>query len=112
MTHELSIYKIAPGDLVRFKDERLAMLMPADRKRLEGRVGVAQGYWRYSRKLTVAFPEDSDRPPLRILSVDPRQLERVATALAPAQTKPDSFDPGAGGDGTKMSQEDTDNLFG
>jgi len=112
MTHELSIYKIAPGDLVRFKDERLVMLMPTDRKRLEGRVGVAQGYWRYSRKLTVAFPEDSGRSPLRILSVDPRQLDRVGQAAAPAEVEPDPFAAPAISDNTKLSQEDTDNLFG
>jgi len=102
MTLELSIYKISAGDLVRFKDERLAMLAPADRKRLEGRVGVAQGYWQFTRKLTVAFAEDDARPPLRILSVDPRQLERVANAVA----------PDAGNGDAKLSQGDTDNLFG
>ena len=112
MTFEISIYKISPDDLVRFKEERLAMLMPADRKRLEGRVGVVQGYWKYTRKLTVAFPEDSGRSPLRILSVDPRQLDRVGQAVAPAEVQPDPFAAPSISDNTKLSQEDTDNLFG
>jgi hypothetical protein len=46
---------IAPGDQVRFKDEQLSILTPADRKRLEGRVGEVQGRWNSTRKLTVLF---------------------------------------------------------
>jgi hypothetical protein len=112
MTFEISIYKISPDDQVRFKDERLSMLAPADRKRLEGRVGVVQGYWKFTRKLTVAFAEDSGRPALRILSVDPRQLERVANVVIPAEVHPDTSDSDDVNGSTNLSQEDTDNLFG
>ena len=99
---------MTPGDQVRFKEERLAVLTPPDRRRLEGRVG--QGYWSMTRKLTVAFPEDSGRAELRILSVDPRQLERVADNGTQAEVEPNPADEVDGG--SKLSQEDTDNLFG
>lgn len=86
------------------------MLAPGDRKRLSGRVGVVQGYWNFTRKLTVIFPEDAGRPLLRILSVDPSQLERVAEDIGPAGGEPVVEDEAIGD--TKLSQEDTDNLFG
>lgn len=118
MAYESSIIKLSEGDKVRFTAERLSMLAPADRKRLEGRTGVVQGRWNYSRKLTVYFPEDGDRVDLRILSLDPNHLERApieanqpeaAATPAPAPT-PINAEPHSG-DG-KLSQEDTDNLFG
>ncbi len=83
------------------------MLTPGDRKRLEGRVGVVQGYWGFTKKLTVAFPHDAGRPLLRILSVDPRQLERVAESVA---TEPEVAMDNLGE--SKLSQDDTDALFG
>ena len=109
MAFENSLSPISLHDHVRFKDDRLAQLAPADSKRLEGRVGVVQGYWNTTRKLIVAFPEHSGRPVLRILGVDPRQLERVIEGDIPTEAVP----PGDGatiGD-SKLSQEDTDNLF-
>ena len=83
------------------------MLMPGDRKRLEGRVGVVEGYWGFTKKLTVFFPHDNGRPLLRILSVDPRQLERVGVAVGiePEITNNPISD-------SKLSQDDTDALFG
>ena len=81
MAFEGSQTNISLGDQVRFRKERLSMLTTADRKRLEDRVGIVQGYWNFTRKLIVAFPEHCGRPELRILSVDPRQLERVAEGV-------------------------------
>jgi hypothetical protein len=110
MPSDVTSTLISLGDLVRFHAERLAMLAPADRRRLEGRVGVVQGYWNFTRKLTVAFPEDSGRAELRILSVDPRQLERVVDVHSPSEIEPEIPEPGNGE--VRLSQEDTDNLFG
>ncbi len=110
MAYESSITPISLNDKVRFKEERMAVLTPSDRKRLEGRVGVVQSYWNSTRKLTVYFLEDKGRPELRILSVDPRQLEQVAENLLERKMAPDIADAASGD--TKLSQEDTDNLFG
>lgn len=109
MAYENSLTTLSPGDKVRFKEERLAVLTPSDRKRLENRVGVVQGRWNYSRKLTVHFPEDAGRSELRIMSVEPNQLERVfeepqAEAAAEITQAPSGEE--------KLSQEDLDNLFG
>lgn len=114
MAYEGSIIKLSEGDKVRFTAERLSILTPADRKRLEGRIGVVQGRWNHTRKLTVYFPEDGDRVDLRILSVEPNHLERAfietrqpeaSPAPVPTNAEPPSGDE-------KLSQEDTDNLFG
>ena len=110
MVFENSLTNIALGDQVRFKDERLSMLASSDRKRLEGRVGLVQGRWNFTRKLTVLFPEDADRALLRILSVDPRQLERVAGSDISMGGVPELTDEAS--DDAKLSQEDMDNLFG
>jgi hypothetical protein len=110
MVFESSLTNIAQGDQVRFKEERLCMLTSGDRKRLSGRVGVVQGYWNFTRKLTVLFPQDADRALLRILSVDPRQLERVVDGDTPTEGEPEIADEASGD--AKLSQEDTDNLFG
>lgn len=111
MAYESSITNISLQDRVRFKDERLVILTPADRKRLEGRVGVVQGYWNFTRKLTVCFPQDGSRSELRILSVDPRQLERVMEGIDQTEVDP-KISKEASSDNTTLSQEDTDNLFG
>jgi hypothetical protein len=114
MALENSPSKILPDDKVRFKEERLAVLTQPDRKRLEGRVGVVQGRWNFTTKLTVYFPEDSGRRELRILSVDPRQLEKVAQALGAPEIAPEmqpESTAGASGE-ERMSQEDMDNMFG
>lgn len=110
MAYESSITTLSQGDKVRFTAERLSILAPADRKRLEGRVGVVQGRWNYSRKLTVYFPEDGSRSELRILSVDPNQLERVSEDVVKPDEPP--VNVGAASGDEKLSQEDTDNLFG
>lgn len=113
MTYENSRLHISLNDKVRFKEERLCVLSPSDRKRLEGRVGVVQSYWNFTRKLTVCFPEDSGRRELRILSVDPRQLEQVAQtehAVAEPDIEP-KIAPEASGE-ERLSQEDMDNMFG
>jgi len=109
MAYESSITTFSQGDKVRFKDERLSVLTPPDRKRLEGRVGVVQGRWNYSRKLTVHFPEDGGRSELRIMSVDPSQLERVMEE-AKAEMAPEITEAASGEE--RLSQEDMDNLFG
>jgi hypothetical protein len=103
MAYESSITTLSEGDKVRFTAERLSMLAPADRKRLEGRVGVVQGRWNHTRKRTVYFPEDGGRSELRILSVEPNQLERVVMDAAQPDVPPAD---------DKLSQEDMDNLFG
>jgi len=110
MAYESSITTISQGDRVRFKEERLAVLTPPDRKRLEGRIGIVQGRWNYTRKLTVYFPEDSGRSELRILSVEPNQLERVPGEAVKPEASPVIVD--APRSDEKLSQEDTDNLFG
>ena len=110
MLFENSLTNLALGDQVRFKEERLSLLTSADRRRLEGRVGVVQGRWNFTRKLTVLFPEDAERTLLRILSVDPRQLERVAGSDIPMGGVSEIADEAS--DDAKLSQEDTDNLFG
>jgi hypothetical protein len=110
MANESSITKMTEVDNVRFTQGRLSVLSPPDRKRLENRVGVVQGYWNHTRKLTVYFPADGDRSELRILSVDPRQLERVSEEKAKAETPPQITEETSGD--AKLSQEDTDNLFG
>lgn len=110
MALERSTTQILQDDKVRFKDERLAILTLSDRRRLEGRVGVVQGYWNFTRKLTVYFPEDGGRRELRILSVDARQLETVAKALIEADIPPKTA-PVASGE-ERLSQEDMDNMFG
>lgn len=110
MAFENSLSNISLSDHVRFNEDRLALLTAADKKRLEGRVGVVQGYWNATRKLIVAFPEHSGRPVLRILGVDPRQLERVVEEEIPAGSVPEVDDETTGD--AKLSQDDLDNLFG
>ena len=98
---------------VRFTQERLSVLTPPDRKRLEGRVGVVEGYWNETRKPIVYFAPDGKRADLRLLRVDPRHLELVTEALSPPDSslpEPQLADQ-AGGD-EKMSQEELDRLFG
>jgi hypothetical protein len=109
MAYASSLTKISLGDKVRFTEERLSVLTPPDRKRLEGRIGVVEGYWNFSRKLTVHFPEDAGRRELRILSVDPRQLEQVRENLIKTDMAPEIADTSSGDE--KLSQDDLDKLF-
>jgi len=95
---------------VRFTEERLAVLMPQDRKRLEGRIGVVQSYSNHARKPTVYFSEQDDRPELRLFSVDPRHIELIEDAPPEPETEPKAIEE-TGGD-EKMSQDELDNLFG
>jgi hypothetical protein len=110
MALENSPTQISLEDKVRFKDERLSVLTPSDRNRLDGRLGVVQGYWNFTRKLTVYFPEDAGRRELRILSVEPRQLEKVTDNLIEAEMKSEPAAVASGED--RLSQEDMDNMFG
>ena len=110
MALEISLTQIALNDKVRFKQERLAVLTPPDRKRLEGRVGVVQGFWGSSRKLTVNFPEDLGRSVLRILSVDSRHLEKMVEVLIETERAPEIAEVASGDE--RLSQEDMDNMFG
>lgn len=110
MAYENSMTPISPGDKVRFTAERLAVLTAPDRKRLEGRVGEVQGYWNYTRKLTVYFPQEGGRQELRILGLDSRHLERVSEEITKSDIPPEITDAASGDE--KLSQEDTDNLFG
>ena len=110
MAYESSITTLSQGDQVRFTAERLSMLAPTDKKRLEGRVGIVHGRWNHTRKLTVYFPDDGGRSELRILSVEPNQLERVAIDAAQPEVAPTNVEAPSGDD--KLSQEDMDNLFG
>jgi hypothetical protein len=110
MAYESSIIQLSEGDKVRFTAERLSMLAPADRKRLEGRVGVVQGRWNHTRKRTVYFPEEGGRSELRILSVDPSQLERVFIEATQPEVPPSHVEAPNGDE--KLSQGDMDNLFG
>lgn len=112
MTSFISLERISPNDRVRFKDERLDVLTPADRGRLEGRIGEVQGYWNTNRKLTVYFPQDGDRFELRIMSVDVRHLERVGGPPAPSAPPPAPPPKAPVVVAEKLSQSDTDDLFG
>lgn len=103
MAYESSTTTLIKGDKVRFTAERLSVLTPADRKRLEGRVGTVQGRWNHTRKLTVYFPEDGNREELRILSQEPNQLERVVEDVA----KPDAPPVSAAVAGDEVSSADT-----
>jgi hypothetical protein len=111
MAYENSVSTLSEGDKVRFTAERLSMLAPADRKRLEGRVGVVQGRWNYTRKLTVYFPEDGSRVDLRILSVEPNQLERAPNESVQPEPAPPPANADAPSGDERLSQEDMDNLF-
>jgi len=134
MAYESSIRALTEGDKVRFTQERLSVLTPPDRKRLEGRVGTVQGRWNYTRKLTVYFPEEGNRSELRIMSLEPNQLERVVEEVAtpdvpsddaelaseeasraesastePANTEVTTTEAASGGE--QLSQEELDKLF-
>jgi hypothetical protein len=94
---------------VRFTQERLSILTPRDRKSLEGRIGVVQNYWSFTKKPVVYFPEDGGRVEIRLLQVDPRHLELVDDGPSNAESEPalsDESDPNR-----KLSQDELDNLF-
>lgn len=95
---------------VRFTQERLSILSPRDRKSLDGRIGVVEGYWNGTRKPTVNFSEDGGRGQLRLLRVDPQHLELVDAAPAQAQSEPKIGDDSDAN--RKLSQSELDNLFG
>ena len=95
---------------VRFTEDRLSLLMPMDRKRLENRIGVVQGYWNYTRKPVVYFEEEGGRSELRLLRVDPRHLEQVEESSFQNEIEPKLNEET--GNSEKMSQDDLDKLFG
>ncbi len=93
---------------VRFTQERLDVLSPQDRRRLEGRIGVVQGNYGGTRKPIVYFPADLDRPDLRLFGVDLRQLELVEEEPLPPQEaeRSEDFEDSPG-----VSQTEADDLF-
>jgi hypothetical protein len=95
---------------VRFTQERLSILTQRDRHNLEGRIGVVQSYWSYTRKPTVYFPEDGARVELRLLQADPRHLELAEDTSLPTEIEPALAD--ATDDNRQLSQSELDNLFG
>ncbi|MCC7545341.1 MAG: hypothetical protein IT506_07620 [Aquabacterium sp.] len=95
-------------DKVRFTRERLAILSPQDRRRLEGRIGVVVGNFNGTRKPVVYFPADFDRPDLRLFGVDLRQLELVDEEHLPPQEAEFSEDLE---DSPGVSHSDVDDLF-
>ena len=95
---------------VRFVPDRLAVLNPSDRKRLEGRVGVVQGHLNHTRKPVVCFPADGSRGVLRLPGVDPRHIELVEESSVETLVEP--VLAVATGDHGKLSQIDMDALFG
>lgn len=95
---------------VRFTQERLSILTQRDRHSLEGRIGVVQSYWSYTRKPTVYFPEDGGRVELRLLQVDPRHLELADEASLQTEIEPALADESD--DKRQLSQSELDNLFG
>jgi hypothetical protein len=94
---------------VRFTQERLSILTPRDRKGLEGRIGVVQGYWNFTKNPTVYFPQDGGRVEIRLLQVDPRHLELVADDVSNAKIDPALSDESDAN--RKLSQDEMDNLF-
>jgi hypothetical protein len=95
---------------VRFTQERLSVLMLQDRRRLEGRIGIVQGYWQGTRKPTVYFPQDGARSDLRLLQLDPRHLELIGEISADSESQDHMVDKAS--DDEEMSQKDLDDLFG
>lgn len=95
---------------VRFTNDRLSVLTPPDRRQLEGRIGVVQGYWHETRKPTVYWPQDGNRLELRLLRVDPRHLELVEEAAPAAEADAQISDESGGNE--KLSQSELDDLFG
>lgn len=95
---------------VRFTNDRLSVLTAPDRRQLEGRIGIVQGYWHDRKKPTVYLPQDGQRVEIRLLRVDPRHLELVEEA-APMMEADAPIPDGAGGD-KKLSQSELDDLFG
>lgn len=95
---------------VRFTKDRLSVLTAPDRRQLEGRIGVVQGYWHGNRKPTVHWPQDGNRVELRLLRVDARHLELVEEAAPVTETQPQI--PDETGSNEKLSQSELDDLFG
>ena len=93
---------------VRFTQERLDVLSPSDRQRLQGRVGVVEGFYKGTRKPIVYFPATQGQTDLRLFGVDPRQLESVSDVPSPLQENGVSDAPN---DGATVSQSEADHLF-
>ncbi|MBK7052947.1 MAG: hypothetical protein IPH54_21010 [Rhodoferax sp.] len=95
---------------VRFTQERLSILSPRDRKSLDGRIGVVEGYWNGTRKPTVNFSADGARVQLRLLRVDPQHLELVEESPVQPAIEPQISDESDAN--RKLSQSELDDLFG
>ena len=93
---------------VRFTQERLDVLSPPDRQRLQGRVGVVEGFYKGTRKPIVYFPATQGQTDLRLFGVDPRQLELVSDLPSPLH---ESGVSDARDDSTTVSQSEADHLF-
>jgi len=93
---------------VRFTQERLDVLSPSDRQRLQGRVGSVEGFYKGTRKPIVYFPAIRDQTDLRLFGVDPRQLELVSDVPRPLD---ESGVGDAPNDSTTVSQSEADHLF-
>ena len=102
--------RLAINAKVRFTKDRLSMLTAPDRRQLEGRIGVVQGYWNGTRNPTVYWPQDGNRVELRLLRVDPRHLELVEEPEPAAAARPQIRDETDGNE--KLSQSELDDLFG
>ena len=96
-------------DKVRFMRERLDALTAQDRRRLEGRIGVVQGFHKGTRKPVVYFPQIQDQSDLRLFGVDPRQLEVAFDEGAQPNEPVQLSDQTVISD--KLSQDETDHLF-
>jgi len=103
-------YRFQISAKVRFTQERLSILMPPDRRRLENRIGIVEGHWQGGRKPTVYFPEDGSRSDLRLLQVDPRHIELVVESATDIASQSQPADGAAGEE--KLSQSELDDLFG
>lgn len=97
------------NDQVRFTQEQLDVLTAQDRGRLEGRVGVVQGFHNGTRKPIVYFPEVHGQSDLRLFGIDTRHLEHKTEDAV----QPDDHVQLSDQDhvSAKLSQDETDHLF-
>jgi len=96
-------------DKIPFTQEPLNALTAQDRRRLEGRLTVAQGFHNGTKKSIVYSPHTQGHSDLRLFGVDFRQVE----VASEAGVRPD--DPVQLSDqtviGDKLPQDETDRLF-
>ncbi|MBB4867407.1 hypothetical protein HNP46_006320 [Pseudomonas nitritireducens] len=69
---------LAPGTEVKYNDRWIFELAhPAERRRMEGRVGAVTGYRQGSFDPNVLFPKDGRRKEVRIIGLDRQYLDVV-----------------------------------